>query len=116
VSLPGQDRSFLAQVDTGFNGWLLMEAMDAVRLGFVLSELTVSVEFVGRGRSRLRVAHGHIMWFGKPYHTELLVSTVEGSRAASPYEPVALLGARLLSPHFLKIDFARRRVSIESPD
>jgi hypothetical protein len=32
VPIPDQDRSFLALVDTGFNGWLLM---DAVRLGFV---------------------------------------------------------------------------------
>jgi predicted aspartyl protease len=116
VSLPDRDRSFLALVDTGFNGWLFMEAMDAVRLGFVPSELTVSVEFAGRGQSRLRVAHGHILWFGKPHHTEVLVSTAEGGRAASPDELVALLGTRLLSPHFLKIDFAKRRVSIESAD
>ena len=38
VSLPGRDQSFLALVDTGFNGSLLMEATDAVSLGFVLRE------------------------------------------------------------------------------
>jgi predicted aspartyl protease len=83
VSLPDRDRSFLALVDTGFNGWLLMEAMDAESLGFVLSELTVLVEFAGRGQSRLRVAHGHIMWFGKPQRIEVLVSTVEGGRCVA---------------------------------
>jgi predicted aspartyl protease len=114
VSLPGQDRSFLALVDTGFNGWLLMEVMDAVSLGFMLSELTVQVQFAGRGQSRLSVAHGHIMWFGERHHIEVLVSTAEEGCIASPDEPVAILGTRLLNPHLLKIDFARRRVSIES--
>ena len=55
VPIPDRDRSFLALVDTGFNGWLFMEAADAVSLGFVLSELAVSVEFAGRGQSRVGI-------------------------------------------------------------
>jgi predicted aspartyl protease len=114
VPIPDRDRSFLALVDTGFNGWLLMEAGDAVSLGFVLSELAVSVEFAGRGRSHLGVAHGYIVWFGRRHRVEVLMSTARAGRPASPDEPVALLGTRLLRPHQLKVDFGDRTVAIES--
>jgi predicted aspartyl protease len=114
VSLPDQERSFLALVDTGFNGWLLMEAVDAVELGFVLREVAVSVELAGRGQSRLGTAHGHILWFGQRQLIEVLVST--GGGIGSPDQPVALLGTRLLNPHVLKVDFQTRLVSITSRD
>ena len=114
VPIPDQDRSFLALVDTGFNGWLMMDAVDAVSLGFVLSELAVSVEFAGRGHSHLGIAHGYIVWFGQRRRVEVLVSTERAGRPASPDEPVALLGRRLLCPHQLKVDFGDRTVAIES--
>jgi predicted aspartyl protease len=116
VPLPDQDRSFLALIDTGFNGWLLMETVDAVNIGFVLREFAVSVEFAGRGRSRLGTAHGHIVWFGQRLRIEALVSTAGGERVAAPDQPVALLGTRLLNPHLLTVDFGTRLVSIKSRD
>ncbi|HEY7299323.1 MAG TPA: hypothetical protein VH684_15560 [Xanthobacteraceae bacterium] len=114
VPIPDQDRSFLALVDTGFNGWLLMEAVDAASLGFVLSELALSVEFAGRGHNHLGVAHGYIVWFGRRHRVEVLVSTARAGRPALPDEPVALLGTRLLRPHQLTVDFGAHTVSIES--
>jgi predicted aspartyl protease len=114
VSLPDHDESFLALIDTGFNGWLLMEAVDAVSLGFVLTDLTIAVEFAGRGRSLLGIAHGHIMWFGQRQRIEVLVSSAHAERTPSSDQPVALLGTRLLNPHLLKIDFETRLVSITS--
>jgi predicted aspartyl protease len=116
VFLPEQDRSFLSLVDTGFNGWLLMEAIDAVALGFALTEIAVPVEFAGRGQSRLVIAHGHILWFGQRQAIEVLVSMARGGGITSPDQPVVLLGTRLLSPRLLQIDFETRMVSIKSRD
>jgi predicted aspartyl protease len=113
VALPDGDQSFLAVVDTGFNGWLMMEATDARNLKFALSDASTSVELAEGGRKRVEIARGEIMWFGRCHPIEVFVSTGERARAAAD-EPIALVGTRLLSPHRLEIDFEKRLVRIQA--
>jgi predicted aspartyl protease len=114
VSLADEDRSFLALVDTGFNGWLLMDSAGAASLNFTPSQFAVSAQLAEGGQRRFAIAHGEIIWLGRRQRIEVLVSTAERARAALPDEPVAILGTRLLSPHRLEIDFGRRLVNIEA--
>jgi predicted aspartyl protease len=116
VALPEEGGSFRAVVDTGFNGWLMMESADVAGLGFPLSDIAASVELAEGGRRRLAVAHGEIMWFGRRHRIDVLVSSIERECPIAADEPVALVGTRLLSPHRLEIDFERRLVKIEARD
>jgi predicted aspartyl protease len=108
-SVPGREDGVLGLVDTGFNGYLLVDAAIAQQLGFTVTDVTDTVEFAGHVHRRLSVAAGRIHWFDQVIDIDVLVSAEEPPRMAAA-EPAALIGTTLLNPHSLTVDFATRRV------
>ena len=103
---------FLATVDTGFNGALLTSIADAPTLGVRLSDQSEQVE-LGDGRQvRLRLGRLALDWLGSRREIDVYVSN-EPSQSGEG-RPVALIGARLLEPNLLLIDYGAATVEIES--
>ena len=115
-SVPGQDDTFLALIDTGFNGHLFVQEDVAERLGFIDFGVATDAEFADQGRHKVYLAHGRSAWFGELVNVEVLIAADRPLRAASADEPVALLGTSLLFPHILIVDFNKRRVVIGRSD
>jgi predicted aspartyl protease len=115
-SVPGHEDAVLALVDTGFNGYLLMHADVAKGLGFLVTDVTIPVEFAGYARREVNLAGGRITWFDQTIDVDVLVTTEERPRNVGSDEPIALIGAGLLNPHRLVVDFGSRRVSITQDD
>lgn len=103
---------FLAPIDTGFNGWLMVSADDAPSIGVRTIVDLQSVQ-MGDGRSVL-VRRGRVVldWLGARREVEVFISD-EPSRGGEG-RPVALIGAELLAPHLLLVDYGARTVEIET--
>jgi hypothetical protein len=110
ISILGEDDAFPIVVDTGFNGELLLHDTGIIRHRCELTGLNEPIELADRAARMLMLARTRIIWFGAPRDVDVLITPTQGSRAAMPDEPVGLLGAALLSPHQLTVDFATRRV------
>jgi predicted aspartyl protease len=106
---------FLALLDTGFNGELLVSIETVKRFGFELRDASSLAETAGGQVQRLLIGQATIMWLGQPRPVELLVAP-EPARNVLPDDPIALIGTGLLDPHFELIDFAGKRIEIESQD
>ena len=104
---------FLAAVDTGFNGALLTSAMDAPTLGVRRVGKAERV-VMGDGRSVL-LQQGRIVldWLGAHREVDVFISDVPSRGGEGP---LALIGALLLSPHLLQVDYAAQTVEIETQD
>ena len=105
---------FLATVDTGFNGALLTSIEDAPALGVRFAAQIADVE-LGDGRS-VSLRKGRIVphWLGARREVDVFISD-EPTRGGEG-RPVALLGARLLAPHLLLVDYGAMTVEIETQD
>jgi hypothetical protein len=112
LSVANQEDELLVVVDTGFNGTLLLHDGPVARQGCEITGFEETVEFADRERRTLLLGRTRIAWFGPAQDVNVFISRPAQSRAASPDEPVGLLGTALLSPHRLTIDFASRRVLI----
>ena len=113
IALAGLDNEFLAVVDTGFNGELFMAAGDARLLRLMLTGARSSVEVAGGVRQHVEEAIAVILWMGRERRVEVLLGTsTQTPRLAD--DPIALVGARLLTPHILMIDYAAGTVEIEA--
>lgn len=112
VEVSGGD-GFLALVDTGFNGELIMAEPDARVLGFAVSTKIASATLAGGQVQRLFEGTGSIHWMGAVRRVELFVSPAVPARRMDD-DPIAIIGTRLLTPHLLLIDFASRSVEIET--
>lgn len=113
IAISGGDVEFLAVVDTGFNGELFMAAVDARRLGLPSTGVRSSVEVAGGVRQQVEEAIAVILWMGREQRVEVLLGIpTPAPRPAD--DPIALVGARLLSPHILMIDYAAGTVEIEA--
>lgn len=113
LECPAVEDGFLAVVDTGFNGELMLEFDVAASLGFAIGGVRSSVRVAGATQREVREARGMIMWLGLERRVEVLVAATPGSRPG-PEEPIALIGTRLLTPHLLMVDFSTGIVEIES--
>ena len=114
VEIPGGE-SFLAHIDTGFNGEMMLAEFDARRLGFTIATKAANVTVAGDVVQRVMEGSGTIHWFGEARRVELYVSTATPSKRMDD-GPVALIGTRLLIPHLLLVDFARGTVEIEAQE
>jgi hypothetical protein len=112
LSIPGEDDDLPVVVDTGFNRELLIDEVHIARLKCEITQVAEPVEFANRERRRLLLARSQIIWFGRLREVYILIAPTQGSRAAMADEPIGLLGAGLLSPHKLIVDFTSRRVLI----
>jgi predicted aspartyl protease len=104
--------SFLALVDTGFNGQLMLSESDAQALGFVISRITIDAMLAGDVPQTVREGIGNIRWLGEDRKIDLVVSPTSKLRRKDD-DPIALIGTRLLTPHLLLVDFATNVLEIE---
>jgi predicted aspartyl protease len=103
---------FLAVVDTGFNGQLLVSESDIGKLGSGTTRVSAKVEVAGGAVQKVGRAYYQIVWMGR----QRLVDVFIGLETTSPKpddEPIALIGTALLRPHLLLIDFEAGTVEIE---
>jgi predicted aspartyl protease len=107
----GEDE-FLAIIDTGFNGQLLVSEPDLVKLGPGTTRVSATVEVAGGLIQDVERAHYQIMWMGKPRLVDVFIS-LDTSLPSASDEPIALIGTALLRPHLLLIDFDVGTVEIE---
>jgi predicted aspartyl protease len=105
--------SFLALVDTGFNGELMLALPDAQALGFEVSIVKINALLAGDVAQKLREGSGNLNWLGKDRRIELMVSPASNNRRMDD-DPIALIGTRLLTPHLLLIDFKTLTLEIEA--
>ena len=103
---------FLATVDTGFNRALLTSTQDAPTLGVRLGQKNQPV-VLGDGRSVL-LQRGNLVidWLGARREVDVHIGD-EPSRGGDG-RPLALIGALVLSPHLLLVDYAAQTVEIET--
>ncbi len=115
ITRVGAAESFLALVDTGFNGDLHMSEGAAARLGFDLRAEKEIVEFADGRREAVRLGYGTIEWLGVPKPVSIFVSPdIAGPRSLRDGDPEALVGTGLLSPNILLMDFDAMSVEIEA--
>jgi hypothetical protein len=112
IQVAGHD-DILAIVDTGFNGSLMLESIEARQKGFVIDELTELVELGTTARVEVRRATGTIDWLGRPTVVDALISD-EPSRPGATDVARALLGTALMSDCLLLVDFPNKLVEIET--
>jgi predicted aspartyl protease len=116
LSVSDQEDAFLAIVDTGFNGELLISETEVRRFKCEFLHLEAPVEFANRERHMVSLARSRIIWFGRVQEVRVWITAAEAGRGAVLDEPVALLGTALLNPYRLTVDFTKRRVVItEAP-
>jgi predicted aspartyl protease len=114
VKLVGAEDDFLALVDIGFNGNLLMTRTTTMQLGFTLREELDIVEFADGRSERVNLGNGVVEWLGGVRRVEIFASPDSArQRMRRDGEPVALLGTGLLAPHILLIDFGAGTVEVE---
>lgn len=117
LSLASGGDDLLVTVDTGFNGQLLIHDTEFLGLGSQGAWPALEIELAGRERRAVGVVPARIVWFGQERDVYVFVAGGIRPRAAVADDPVGLLGAMLLTPHRLMIDYAARRVVItESND
>jgi hypothetical protein len=112
IQVAGHD-DILAIVDTGFNGSLMLESIEARQKGFVIDELTELVELGTTARVEVRRATGTTDWLGRPTVVDALISD-EPSRPGATDVARALLGTALMSDCLLLVDFPNKLVEIET--
>jgi predicted aspartyl protease len=109
--MQGEDE-FLAIVDTGFNGQLLVSESDLLQFGPGTTRVSATVEVAGGLVQEVERAYYQIMWMGKSRLVDVIIS-IDTRRLSAGDEPIALIGTGLLKPHLLLIDFDAGTVEIE---
>ena len=65
----------------------------------------------------IEIDSGKIIWLGQLRRVEVLAAVTTGTRQhRPPDDPIALVGTKLLSPHLLLMDLAKRSIEIEAQD
>jgi predicted aspartyl protease len=103
---------FLAIVDTGFNGELMMGMEAARQLNVTLSDAMVHVELGTGITQRVRNGSLTVQWMGQELNSRVLVSDTWPLLKGDA--PIAMIGTRLLRPHLLLVDFDSSSVEIET--
>jgi predicted aspartyl protease len=105
--------SFLALVDTGFNGQLLLSDQDARALGFQVDATAVTASLAGDIIEKMNSGRGIINWMGSQRRIELIVGSQRPALRRDD-DPIALIGSELLTPHLVFIDYQAKTVEIET--
>lgn len=117
IEAPGFTDPLVAFVDTGFNGALLIDERQAVRLGFSVPRDSVKpVQLASQRNEDFRLGQGSFIWLGerRTIVAYVLIETQDERRArnARKTEEEILIGTELLSDCRLQIDFPARKVLI----
>ncbi len=106
--------SFLALLDTGFNGDLYMTESVAAALHLDISDGKADVELAGGRQTNVWTSRAQIAWMGASRTVDVFVAPdTERSRPPHDGDPVALAGTGLLYPHLILLDFGAGTVEIE---
>jgi predicted aspartyl protease len=110
------DDGFAAQVDTGFNGYLMVHEADLAKLAFKRTNGSAEVQ-VARGMGiTVFFAEATVIWFdGKLRRINVFVVPDPPPRRL-PDDPIVLLGTKLIDPHRLTIDFTLNILEITRAD
>lgn len=103
--------SFLAIIDTGFNGDLMVTTAAAQLMASDPPQGAVRVELGDESTVDVTETVAKLSWLDVTRPVRVLISD---SWTARPDEPCCLIGTGLLTPHLLLIDFERQTVEIES--
>ncbi len=116
IEVPGFSDPLLAVIDTGFNGAILIDGLQANKLGFKEANIRTPVELASQHEVEFLLGRGTFPWFGenKAIWAYVLIETQEMRRAriARKKEDEILIGTELLSACRLEIDFPARKVLI----
>ena len=107
----------VAFIDTGFNGAIIIDEMQAMRLGFnIAKKWHARVRLASLQEESFQLCRGTFPWFGEqaPITAFVLEETQEQrrERTARKTEEEILIGTELLSDCRLEIDFPGRNVLI----
>lgn len=112
IEVPGRE-GFLAIVDTGFNGALLLMAAEAIAMGFEISDEIETVELGTSARTSVRRGLGTVQWLGRSITVNAFISTEPIAINIRPDVARALIGTELMAGCLLLVDFPDRIVEIE---
>lgn len=112
IERPDGFESFLALLDTGFNGEVFVAIADVERLGFRLRSGFSTFEDASGQIKTVQRGAGEIMWLGERRRVEVFIAT-EPPPARQADDPVALVGTGLLTANMLLIDFPAATIEIE---
>jgi len=117
IEAAGFSDPLLALVDTGFNGALLLDEAQAVRLGFsVAGDSIKPLRLASQQNENFMLGQGSFVWLGerRTIVAYVLIETPgeRGARNARTTEEEILIGTELLADCRLEIDFPARKVLI----
>jgi predicted aspartyl protease len=108
--------SLVAIVDTGFNGAIIVDAAQAIQLGFQVSSQLARTQLATRREENFLLAHGRIFWLGEHVPVSALVLVdAPGSRpprVARKARDEIIIGTELLANCRVNLDFPARKVLI----
>jgi predicted aspartyl protease len=117
IQTPGFTDPLLAFVDTGFNGALLLDEAQAVRLGFSVARNSIKpLRLASQQNENFLLGEGNFVWLGerRTIVAYVLIETPgeRRTRNARKAEEEILIGTDLLADCRLEIDFPARKVLI----
>lgn len=116
VELAGFSDPLVAFIDTGFNGAILIDEPQAIKLGFQVFKHQAQVRLASQREENFLLGRGKVAWLGesKSVTAYVLIETQDERRVriARKTEEEILIGTELLSDCRLEIDFPARRVVI----
>jgi predicted aspartyl protease len=115
IAVAGYSDPLIAYIDTGFNGAIIVDAIQAERLGFRISENQFAhARLASQRRESFWLAQGRLRWFDEQVliTAYVLIETDEerSDRLARKTEEEVLIGTELLSGCRMEIDFPGRTV------
>ncbi len=105
---------FIALVNTGFNGSLMISGNDVPTLGVRIIQDFETLRMADGRSVQVRSGRLVVEWLGQRREVAVFVSD-EPSRFVEG-QPIALIGAELLLPHLLMVDYGAKTVDIETQD
>jgi predicted aspartyl protease len=117
IEAPGFDDPLVALIDTGFNGALILDEVQAAKLGFdVARKWYARVRLASLREERMQLCRGMLLWFGERVPVTAFVleesQAQRRMRTALRTEEEILIGTELLPDCRLELDFPGRKVLI----
>ena len=118
VVMPPPSEGLLCLIDTGYNGFLLLEQSVALRFQFRMPNRISDQIVLGDGSIRVaEIARGRIIWFGSTLIVDAhVVPDARTVRYSPPEHQIeGMIGTALLEGLHVFFDFQLHRVTIRQP-